>query len=106
MSTNKFSNLVRIEVEKFDERINVGLWQSQVKDVLIQYGLHKALNVKPSPISSSDSGKFVMNNEDWEELDERATASAIQLCLAKNVLINVGMISSIKEIWERLEILY
>ena len=103
MSANKFSNLVRIEVEKFDRRINFGLWQIQVKDVLIQSTLHKALKVKPSPTYSNDSGKFVMSNEDWEELDERAAGSAIQLCLAKNVLTNVGKIPSIKEIWERQE---
>ena len=47
-----------------------------------------------------------MSKEDWEELDERAAASAIQLCLAKNVLTNVGKIPSTKEIWERLENLY
>ena len=94
---------MRIEVEKFDGRINFALWLIQVKNLLIQFRLHKALKGKPSPASCSDSEKFVMSNEDWEELDERAAASAIQLCLAKNVLTNVGKIPSIKEIWERQE---
>ncbi|WP_222196281.1 hypothetical protein, partial [Modestobacter italicus] len=31
---------VRFEVEKFDGRINFGLWQVQVMDVLIKSGLH------------------------------------------------------------------
>lgn len=38
-------------------------------------------------------------------MDER-TASAIQLCLAKNILMNVGKFSSTKELCERLEKLY
>ena len=41
---SKFASLVRFDVEKFDGRINFGLRQVHVKDVLIQSGLHKALN--------------------------------------------------------------
>ena len=46
-----------------------------------------------------------MSNEDREELNLRAT-SAIRLCLAKNVLVNVQGISTAKELWEKLEELY
>ena len=88
---------MRIEVEKFDGRINFALWLIQVKNLLIQFRLHKALKGKPSPASCSDSGKFVMSNEDWEELDERY-ASAIRLCLVKNFLAYVGKIPSSKEL--------
>ncbi|KAK9232475.1 hypothetical protein WN943_022721 [Citrus x changshan-huyou] len=105
MSGLKFSSPVKFEIEKFDGRINFGLWQVQVKDVLIQSGLHKALKGKPSPASSSGSGKASISDEDWEELDDRA-ASAIRLCLAKNVLANVGKIPTAKELWEKLEKLY
>ena len=52
--------------------------ESKVKDVLIQSGLHKALKGNTSK----------MEADKWEELDLRA-ASAIRLCLAKNVLANV-----------------
>ena len=41
-----YSSAVKLEIEKFDGRINFGLWQIQVKDVLIQSGLHKALKEK------------------------------------------------------------
>ncbi|KAL9439725.1 hypothetical protein AB3S75_025227 [Citrus x aurantiifolia] len=105
MSGLKFSSPVKFEIGKFDGRINFGLWQVQVKDVLIQSGLHKALKGKPSPASSSGSGKASISDEDWEELDDRA-ASAIRLCLAKNVLANVGKIPTAKELWEKLEKLY
>ncbi|KAH9693618.1 High mobility group B protein 9 [Citrus sinensis] len=53
----------------------------------------------------SGSGKASISDEDWEELDDKA-ASAIRLCLAKNVLANVGKIPTMKELWEKLEKLY
>ena len=60
----KFSSPVKFDVEKFDGRIHFGLWQVQVKDVLIQSELHKASKGRPSPDSSKDSGKSSMSNED------------------------------------------
>ena len=112
MSGSKASNSIRYEVEKFDGRINFGLWQVQVKDILIQSGLHKALKGRPIPEVSSDTSvtdetksRSVMSDEDWEDLDLRA-ASAIRLCLAKNVLANIHGISTAKELWEKLEELY
>ncbi|KAL5996401.1 hypothetical protein ACLOJK_026479 [Asimina triloba] len=42
-------NSSKKDVEKFDERINFGLWQVQVKNVLIQSDLHKALKSRPTP---------------------------------------------------------
>ena len=38
MFANKFLNSMRIEIEKFDGRIDFGLWQVQVKDILIHSG--------------------------------------------------------------------
>ena len=98
MSGNKYSSAVKLELEKFDGNINFGLWQVQVKDILIQSGLHKALKDRDSKNSS-------MSDEDWDDLDERA-ASAIRMCLAKNVLANVLGISKAKDLWEKLEELY
>lgn len=63
--------------------------------MLIQSGLHKALKGNTSK----------MEEDKWEELDLKA-ASAIRLCLAKNVLANVQNLSSAKELWEKLEGLY
>ena len=97
---------MKFDVENFDGRINFGLWQVQVKDVLIQSGLHKALRGKPVPVSSKDSaGASKVDDEEWEDLDLRA-ASAIRLCLAKNVLANVHGIATAKDLWEKLEQLY
>ena len=35
---------MKFDVEKFDGKINFSLWQVQVKYLLIQLGLRKALN--------------------------------------------------------------
>ncbi|KAJ0615292.1 putative RNA-directed DNA polymerase [Helianthus annuus] len=97
---------MRFDVEKYGGKINFGLWQVQVKDVLIQSGLHKALRGKPAPVLSKDSSRTSKDDdEEWEALDLRA-ASAIRLCLAKNVLANVHGISTAKDLWEKLEQLY
>ena len=67
--------------------------------------LHKASKGRPSPNSSKDFVKCSMSDEDWEDMDLRA-ASAIRLCLVKNVLANVHKILTAKELWEKLEELY
>jgi len=90
-----YSSVMKFDIEKFDGRINFGLWKVQVKDVLIQSGLHEALKGNTSK----------MEADKWEELDLRA-ASAIRVCLEKNVLANVQNLSSAKELCEKLEGLY
>ena len=47
--------MMRFDIEKFDRKINFGLWQVQVKDLLIQYGLHKALKGKSTPTNPKGS---------------------------------------------------
>ena len=96
---------VKFDIEKFDGRVNFGLWQIQVKDLLIQHGLHKALKGKSTIVSSIDSeksstagdSKSSISDDNWEELDLRAV-SAIRLCLAKNILVNVHGMSTAKDL--------
>ena len=54
----KVFKFLRFDVEKFDRKINFSLWQVQVKDVLIQSRLHKALKRRDS---IKESGKIVRN---------------------------------------------
>ncbi|KAF7812915.1 putative B3 domain-containing protein [Senna tora] len=98
-----FLELFRL-LDKFDGRINFDLCQVQVKDVLIQSGLHKALKGK---IFSKDSKNSESNKRDGDrkELD-LIVANTIRLCLSKNVLANVQEISTTKELWKKLEGLY
>ena len=61
MSGSKVTNMVRYDVEKFDGKINFGLWQVQVKDLLIQSGLHKALKGKVIPEKDGDTSTTITN---------------------------------------------
>ncbi|KAL8527524.1 hypothetical protein ACS0TY_005390 [Phlomoides rotata] len=88
---------MKYDVEKFDGRINFNLWQVQVKDVLIQSGVHKALKERPISSEGTSNKGSSMIDEDWEDLDPRA-ASTIRLYLTKNVLANIHGISSAKEL--------
>ncbi|KAJ0024630.1 hypothetical protein Pint_07104 [Pistacia integerrima] len=96
---------IKFDIEKFNRRINFGLWQVQVKDVMIQSGLHKVLKGRPTPDTSKEGSRSGMSDEDWEEFDLKA-ASVICLSLAKNVLTNVQGISTAEELWEKLEGMY
>ncbi|KAL5855007.1 hypothetical protein ACOSQ4_004809 [Xanthoceras sorbifolium] len=62
---SKCSSL-KFDVEKFDGKINFGLWQVQVKDVLIQSGLHKVLKEKSGPVLK-DSSK----DDNWKKNNSR-----------------------------------
>ncbi|XP_020597003.1 uncharacterized protein LOC110036813, partial [Phalaenopsis equestris] len=57
---------------KFDKTGNFGLWQTRVKVLLVQQEILKALRAKKPD---------VMEDEDWEELQQQAAAT-IHLCLA------------------------
>ncbi|AES68367.1 hypothetical protein MTR_3g007450 [Medicago truncatula] len=45
-----YSSAMSFDIEKFDGITNFGLWKVQVKGVLIQSGLHKALKCGMSVI--------------------------------------------------------
>ena len=60
-------------MEKFDERSNFDLWKVKVWNLLIQQGLHEALQGKSAkPMSMTDT--------DWIKFDLKAM-STIQLYL-------------------------
>ena len=103
-------SVMKFDVEKFDGRINFGLWKVQVKDLLIKSRLHKALKSKPTTASGEDFARYEVpkssvSDEDWEELNLKAT-STITLCLVKNILANVFGILTPKGLWEKLEQMY
>jgi len=87
----------KFEVEKFNGKRNVDLWQKRAKALLVQQSLHKTFqgkSVKPVDIS----------NENWEEMDLKAT-NTIWLCLADKVTYNM-LDETITELWLKLETLY
>ena len=89
---------MKLDIEKFDRSVNFGLWQVKMKAILIQNGVHKALDgVEKKPEGISEAR--------WEEMDAKAL-SAIQLCLSNEVLREVVKEETSKGIWEKLESLY
>ena len=55
---------MRIEFEKFDGRINFGLWHFQVKDVLIQSGQHKESKGDVNHVTTSGNPWRCVDNQD------------------------------------------
>lgn len=68
------SMVTKFDIEKFDGKISFSIWRIQIKTVITQNGLKKALEGKAKKPS-------IMADEQWQELDEKALA-AIQLCLS------------------------
>ena len=85
----------KFEVEKFTGKSNFALWKLKVMDLLVQQGLHKALD-------GATKKPATMNDSDWEDLDARAL-STIRLCLADEVLFNIIEENTASSLWEKLE---
>ena len=73
----------KYEIEKFLGNNNFTLWQRQMKGILIQQKVHKALSGKSKFLET-------MTEAEWEEMDEIA-ASAIRLNLSDEVLNNINV---------------
>ncbi|KAK2965970.1 hypothetical protein RJ640_018325 [Escallonia rubra] len=82
--------------EQFDGKTNFGIWQSTVKDILVQQGLLKPLlGNKPE----------TMDQDDWEELQAKAV-STIRLNLASKVKYQVLTETSPTALWQKWEKIY
>ena len=88
----------KYDVEKFCGKGNFSLWQRQMKDLLIQQGVQKALLGKEKKLE-------MMKDVEWVEMDEEA-ASVIRLNLGDEVIHNILEAKTAKEVWEKLEGLY
>ncbi|KAK2991376.1 hypothetical protein RJ640_023445 [Escallonia rubra] len=77
--------------EQFDGKTNFGIWQSMVKDILMQ----PLLGNKPES----------MDQDDWEELQAKAV-STIRLNLAPKVKYQVLTETSPTALWQKLEKIY
>ena len=68
---------MKLDIEKFDRSVNFGLWQVKMKAMLIQNGVHKALDSEEKKPIGLSEGK-------WEEMDTKVL-TAIQLSLSNEV---------------------
>ena len=82
----------------FDHKRNFHLWQTNVKDILMQWGLIKALNGKEEKPEK-------MTNEEREELDMKVV-SMIHLCLALEIKYNVLIETFSIDLWKKLKNMY
>jgi hypothetical protein len=85
----------KLDIPKFDGKISFAVWQVQMKAVLTQLGVCKALKARPND----------MTDDKWEDLDEK-TLSALQLSLSTDVLREVMNEKSAAALWKKLEELY
>jgi len=85
----------KFEIKKFNGKGNFDSWQKRVKALLLQQGLHKALQGK----LSKHAGTL---DEDWEEMDLKAT-NTIQLYLADKMMSNMMDEEKAITLWSRLE---
>jgi hypothetical protein len=85
----------KFDIPKFDDKISFAIWQVQIKVVLTQLVVQKALKTRPA----------VMTDDRWKYIDERAL-SAIQLSLYFDVLWEVMHEKSTATLWKKLEELY
>lgn len=74
-------SMAKFEVEPFEGKNNLSLWQSTTKDIMVQQGLIKTLFWK-------EKKQTTMSDGDWEEL-EMKTVRTIHLCPASEVKYNV-----------------
>ena len=89
--------MTKFQVEKFNGKENVNLWQKKVKAFLVQQGVHKTLQENSAkPVGTSDG--------DWGYESE---SSKHNLILSPDeVMFNVMDEEMTTSLWSRLETLY
>jgi hypothetical protein len=75
------ASIATVDLVKFDETDNFGLWQRRVQDLLVQQGLVQALYGKAKKLEK-------MTDDEWDELDMKVVSS-IRLLLADEVMYDV-----------------
>jgi len=92
MTTTKF------DLQKFDGRINFGIWKVRLMAVLIQKNLKVVLDVK-------EKRPLRMEEQEWNDIDQKAL-STIQLSITDDVLQEVISKTTTVELLNKLESLY
>jgi pyruvate/oxaloacetate carboxyltransferase len=82
----------KFDIPKFDDKISFAIWQIQMKVVLTQLVVQKALQTRPAD----------MTDDKWYDINERAL-SAIQLSLSFDVLHKVMYEKSATTLWNKLK---
>ena len=86
---------MKIEIKSFDEKINFGLWQRQMRGVLVQQRLQIALLGIEKKLEN-------MTDAEWMDIDERAISSIVAY-ITYDVLNHVVSCTTAKDMWDKLE---
>jgi hypothetical protein len=88
--------LTKLNIPKFDGKINFAIWQIQMNVVFTQLCVRKTFQARPAD----------MDDDKWEDLDEKALL-AMQLSLSLDVLCEVvNAKSAAAELWKKLKEIY
>ncbi|KAH9729490.1 hypothetical protein KPL70_009367 [Citrus sinensis] len=94
--SNCYSALViggqKIDIEKFDGKINFGMWRREVMDALIQINLNVVLKNK----------RHLYDEEIWDRMNEKACGQ-IRSCLTNEVKYLVKDKECVMTLWRTLE---
>ncbi|KAH9727035.1 Integrase catalytic domain-containing protein [Citrus sinensis] len=82
----------KIDVEKFDRKINFGMWRREIMDALIQIDLDVVLKNK----------RHLYDEEIWDRMNEKACGQ-IRSCLTKEVKYLVKDEECVVTLWRTLE---
>jgi len=85
---------IKFEIQKFDDVINFNRWHIRMNVILTQSELKKALLGKEKKPEN-------MKEETWQELNEKSL-TAIQFCLADEVMDEFYSEKTTFSLWERL----
>lgn len=88
---------LKLQIKKFDGKINFNLWIVDIFDILVQKGLEQATDDKRK---LSD-----VENKTWEKID-LMTLSLIRLSLEDEVKFNILSAKSTAELWAKLNLDY
>ena len=89
---------MKLYVKKFDRNTYFSLWQVKMNAILIQKGVHKA-------VEGDEKKNICFSEANYEEVDAKAL-SAIQLCLSNEVLRDFVKEVTSTGILEKLESFY
>ena len=87
----------KIDVMKFDGKINFGMWRCEVIDALLTQGLNDTIELEAKP-SGVEENSWILKN--------RMTCAVIRSCLTQDIKYQVMTETSAKKVWDILESKY
>ena len=81
----------KIDVTKFDGKINFGMWRCEVMDALLTQGLHDTIELEAKP-SGVEENSWILKN--------CMVCAMIRSCLTQDIKYQVMTEMSAKKVWD------